>query len=77
MDFFFLAVIFFVASAAIGRFFYLVVGSLFLFVSWQEDLFFFQLAACVVFGCCVLGATEMPFEPSPTALSTSSSSLSV
>ena len=43
MDFFFLAVIFFVASAAIGRFFpiYIVVGSLFLFESWQ-DLFFFN-----------------------------------
>ena len=59
MDFFFLAVIFFVASAATGRFspIYIVVGSLSLFVSGQEDLFFFlfQLAACVVFGCCVLG----------------------
>ena len=53
---FFLADIFFVASAAIWRFFpiYIVVDNLFLFASWQED-FFFQLAASVVFGCCVLG----------------------
>ena len=53
VDFFFLAVIFFIASAAIGRF-YIGVGNLFLFASWQED-FFFQLAASVVFRCCVLG----------------------
>ena len=33
---------------------YIVLGSLFLFVSWQEDLFF-QLAASVISGCCFLG----------------------
>ena len=44
MDLFFLAVIFFVASAAIGCFFpiYIVVGNLFLFAYWLEDLFFFN-----------------------------------
>ena len=42
VDLFFLAVIFFVASTAIGRFFpiYIIVGNLFLFASWQEDLYF-------------------------------------